>query len=245
MSTQTDQTVQQKPASMTPAVKRGVIRWAVRDTFGLLIYLPLLFWPAGTWNWPGAWALIAITAAWIIATAVVTIPLHPELLAERMGPRKGAKKWDTAVVGIIGILMVVKLLLAGFDIRYGWLERLPFGVKLAGLIAAVVGFALIVWATRSNAFFSQVVRIQTERGHRVASGGPYRYVRHPAYIGMILNEIGTSLLLGSWLALLPGVISALLILLRTALEDRTLLAELEGYPAFAASTRYRLLPGIW
>lgn len=109
----------------------------------------------------------------------------------------------------------------------------------------MLGYALVVWATRSNAYFSQIVRIQSERGHQVAAGGPYRFVRHPAYIGMILTELGSSLMLGSWLALIPGVISALLFIVRTALEDRTLLAELNGYTEFAQKTRYRLLPGIW
>ena len=226
-------------------VTRGVIRWSIRETMGLVMFVPFLFWPAGTWNWPMAWALIAITAMWIIGTAIVTIPRHPELLAERVGPRKGAKGWDTAILGVIGVMMLAKLAVAGLDIRFGWTGGLPLWAEIAGLVAAMVGYGLVVWATGSNAFFSQVVRIQTERGHTVVTGGPYQFVRHPSYIGMMLAELGTSAMLGSWLALIPGGISAALIILRTVLEDRILLAELAGYKEFAKNTRYRLVPGVW
>ena len=224
---------------------RGVIRWAVREIMGLVMFLPLLFWPAGTWNWPMAWALIGLTALWIAGTALVTIPRYPQLLAERVGPRRGSQGWDTAILGVIGVLMLVKLLLAGFDFRNHWTFGIPLWLEITGMVAALVGYGLVVWATGSNAYFSQLVRIQTERGHTVATGGPYRYVRHPAYIGMILAELGTSLMLGSWLALIPGVISAALVILRTALEDRFLLKELAGYQEFAQKTLYRLLPGVW
>jgi protein-S-isoprenylcysteine O-methyltransferase Ste14 len=228
-----------------PNVTRGVIHWGIRETMGLIMYIPFLFWPAGTWNWPMAWALIAITAMWIIGTALVTIPRCPELLAERVGPRKGGKAWDTAILGVIGILMLVKMLLSGFDFHYGWTIALPVWAEIAGMVAAMVGYGLVVWATGSNAYFSQIVRIQSERGHTVATGGPYRFVRHPAYIGMIFIELGTSVMLGSWLALIPGGISAVLLILRTMLEDRVLLTELAGYKEFAEKIHYRLVPGVW
>ena len=235
----------EKLSPSKPNVTRGVIRWSIRETMGLIMYIPFLFWPAGTWNWPMAWALIAITAMWVIGTAIVTIPRYPELFAERVGPRKGGKAWDTAILGVIGIMMLVKMLLAGLDIRFGWTIKLPLWAEIAGMVAAMAGYGLVVWATGSNAYFSQLVRIQKERGHTVATGGPYRFVRHPAYLGMISIELGTSIMLGSWLALIPGVVSAILLILRTMLEDRILLAELDGYKEFAEKTHYRLLPEVW
>nr|NIN68360.1 isoprenylcysteine carboxylmethyltransferase family protein [Anaerolineae bacterium]NIN98447.1 isoprenylcysteine carboxylmethyltransferase family protein [Anaerolineae bacterium] len=107
------------------------------------------------------------------------------------------------------------------------------------------GYALGVWAIASNAFFSQIVRIQKERGHRVATGGPYRFVRHPGYVGTILVGLAAPIMLGSLWALIPGGAVALLFILRTALEDQTLLGELEGYGTYAGRVRYRLLPGVW
>jgi protein-S-isoprenylcysteine O-methyltransferase Ste14 len=235
----------EQPTPSKTNIARGIVRWSLRETIGLLMYIPFLFWPAGTWNWPLAWALIVVTAMWIIGTAMVTIPHHPELLAERVGPRKGGKAWDTTILSVIGMMMIAKMLLAGLDIRFGWTGKLPLWLEIAGMVAAITGYGLVVWATGSNAFFSQVVRIQTERGHTVATGGPYQYVRHPSYIGMIFAELGTSAMLGSWLALIPGGVSTALIILRTVLEDRLLLAELSGYKEFAEKTRYRLVPGVW
>ena len=102
-----------------------------------------------------------------------------------------------------------------------------------------------VWATASNAYFSQIVRIQTERGHTVASGGPYRCVRHPAYAGAILYELAVPVLLASAWSAVPSVLAAILLILRTALEDRTLQSELIGYPEYTRKVLYRLLPGVW
>jgi len=108
-----------------------------------------------------------------------------------------------------------------------------------------LGYALLTWAMVSNSFFSQIVRIQTDRGHAVVTRGPYRFVRHPAYVGMILFELGMASLLASWPALLVSGVCALLLILRTALEDRTLQTELPGYLDYARQVRYRLVPGIW
>ena len=102
-----------------------------------------------------------------------------------------------------------------------------------------------IWATASNAYFSQIVRIQTERGHTVASGGPYRCVRHPAYTGTILYELAVPVLLASAWSAVPSVLAAILLILRTVLEDRTLQSELVGYPENAHQAPYRLMPGIW
>jgi protein-S-isoprenylcysteine O-methyltransferase Ste14 len=100
-------------------------------------------------------------------------------------------------------------------------------------------------AMASNAYFAEGVRIQTERGHTVATGGPYRYVRHPGYTGAILAQLVTPCLLGSLWAWIPTLASAALYVVRTYLEDQTLQVELPGYPAYTQQTRYRLIPGVW
>ncbi len=97
----------------------------------------------------------------------------------------------------------------------------------------------------TNAWFSTVVRIQTERGHTVCEDGPYRYVRHPGYVGFILQSLSTPLLLGSWWALPAGFVAAGSLVVRTRLEDSTLQNELSGYPEYAQKVRYRLIPGVW
>jgi protein-S-isoprenylcysteine O-methyltransferase Ste14 len=222
-----------------------IARYAVRETMGLVVMGVALFFPAGRINWWPAWAALAVMLAWTTATAIVILRFNPDLLAERLGPRRGAKSWDTAILSVLGIVQLARYVVAGLDQRYGWTGGIPLLAQIAALIVCVLGYALVVWATASNAYFSQIVRIQKERGQTVATGGPYRYMRHPAYAGAILYELAVPVLLASWWALLVSVLNALLLILRTALEDRTLQDELDGYADYARQVRSRLLPGIW
>ena len=237
-------TVTQVQHGMSPQVKRGVARWAARETMGVVMLGVLLFLAAGTVNWLAGWAMVCVMAGWVIATAAVVIPRYPELLAERVGPRKGSKTWDTVLLSLYGLSMMIMWIVAGLDRRYGWSSGIGSGAQIVAMLVVIAGHTLVVWATGVNAYFSQVVRIQTERGHTVVSDGPYRYVRHPAYAGAVLLVLGAPIMLGSWWALIPGVICAALMIVRTVLEDRTLQAELPGYAEYAQRVRYRLVPGI-
>lgn len=115
---------------------------------------------------------------------------------------------------------------------------------LAGFIT-IFGHGIIVWAMGANAFFSPLVRIQKERGHTVAAGGPYRVIRHPGYLGAMLFSISVPLMLGSWWAVIPGLASVVLYIVRTSLEDQTLQDELSGYREFSERVKFRLIPGLW
>jgi protein-S-isoprenylcysteine O-methyltransferase Ste14 len=204
-----------------------------------------LFWSAGRIDWWPAWAVLTVWLVWFIATDSLILRFNPDLMAERLAPPKGAKAWDRAILSILRLTELARYILAGLDQRYGWTGGFPGSAQIAALLVCVLGFALLAWAMLSNTFFSQIVRIQSDRGHAVAKGGPYRYVRHPAYIGMILFELALSTLLASWGAIIAGGFCAILIILRTVLEDRTLQAELIGYEEYSRQVRYRLLPGIW
>jgi protein-S-isoprenylcysteine O-methyltransferase Ste14 len=227
---------------------RGVLRWLIREIFGVIFVALTLFIPANTLNWPMAWALVGVYAVWVGVNAVVLIPRNPELLVERTR-RKGSKSWDMVLMSIIGLTTIAKHITAGLDIKNGWTANATLGISLpvqiAMLIIAVLGYALGSWAMITNAFFSMTVRIQDDRGQSVVTGGPYRIVRHPAYLGTFAFELVTPIMLGSWWALIPGGLAAVLFVVRTALEDKTLHEELDGYGEFAQQTRYRLLPGIW
>jgi hypothetical protein len=136
----------------------------------------------GRIGWWPAWAALAVMAAWTIATAVVVLRLDPALLAERLGPRKGAKHWDIAIMSVLGLTQLARYVVAGLDERYGWTGGLPSGAQIAGALVCALGYALVVWATASNPFFSQVVRIQSERGQVVVSGGPTTSVIRPTSV---------------------------------------------------------------
>ncbi|HEX9029310.1 MAG TPA: isoprenylcysteine carboxylmethyltransferase family protein [Anaerolineales bacterium] len=222
-----------------------IARYVIRETMGLVVMGVALFWSAGKLDWWPAWAILAVTLAWILATALVILRFNPDLLAERLGPRKGAKLWDTAIMGLLGLFQLARYIIAGLDQRYGWTGGFPLAIQIAALTVCVLGYGLFVWAIASNAYFSQIVRIQTERRHTVASHGPYRYMRHPAYFGSILLELAVPFLLASWWVLIPSAICTLLLILRTVLEDRTLQSELAGYTEYSSQVQYRLLPGVW
>ncbi|HQY25973.1 MAG TPA: isoprenylcysteine carboxylmethyltransferase family protein [Thermoflexales bacterium] len=222
-----------------------ICRYLLRETLSILGMAVVLFWPAGTLDWWPAWGALAVSLGWLAGTGFVIIRLHPDLLAERLERRTGAKRWDTAIVGLIGLVTLIRYIVAGLDQRYGWSSGFSPAARLIALAAGALGYGLFVWATAANAFFSQVVRIQTERGHTVATGGPYRFVRHPAYLGVIAYEAAVSVLLGSWPALALSAVSVAMLVARTALEDRALRAELPGYADYAVRVRSRLLPGIW
>jgi len=204
-----------------------------------------LFWAAGRLDWWPAWAAIAIWIVWYAVTDTVLFRVSPSLVTERLNPPKGAKIWDRAILSAVRLLQLARYIVAGLDYRYGWTGGFPLGVQMIGLALCVASYSLLAWAMASNAFFSQVVRVQTDRGQTVVTGGPYRLVRHPGYLGAVAFEPGMSVLLGSWWAVALGVICSLLFVVRTELEDRSLRAELPGYADYAERVRFRLFPGIW
>jgi len=227
-------------------VRRGAIRWLIRETLGNLFLIAILFGVVGRWDWWMGWALVAVYIIWTAATAIFILPVNAAMLAERARPHAGTKKWDMALLGMMGILVIVAYVIASLDVRWGWSPQFPLAVQLVGLALAVLGHdVLLVWAMVANAFFVATVRIQTDRNQMVISSGPYRYVRHPGYAGTILLHLAMPFMLNSLWALVPAGLIVLVLIVRTALEDKTLHDELLGYKEYAARVRYRLLPGVW
>lgn len=226
-------------------LNKAVTRRVVQVLGFLLLQGLILFASAGRFNWAGAWAYLGLYLAIITINALILVPKDPELIAERGRTGGNAKPWDKVITTIVSALTVAYLILAGLDARFAWSGAFPAGVQVAAGLLMLLGFLLVTWAMASNRFFSTVVRIQADRDHQVISSGPYHFVRHPGYIGLTLSGLVVPLLLGSWWALIPGLLTSALSIVRTALEDKTLQAELPGYAEYAARVRYRLLPGIW
>jgi len=232
---------------MIPEVKRGVIVWIAEAVGGLVFFALLLFLSAGRWDWVWGWVFIGLFLIASIVNVLILIPTNPALLADRSrGIREGTKGWDKWITSFAaGLLPMASWVIAALDVRNGWSPPMSLALHVGGGVFFVLGWVMLLWATASNAFFSTTVRIQEERGHTVQTGGPYRLVRHPGYVGGIVYQLATPFLLGSWWALIPMVVSAPLYVLRAALEDRTLHEELDGYREYAQQTRYRMLPGVW
>ncbi len=213
--------------------------------FGLIpviIMGAILFLSAGTILWPAAWLILFVM---FVATTLVTAVCPVDLITERMQQQSGAKEYDQKLVRLLNLIGLLPLLVAGLDLRFGWTGQIAFSVQATGVILFLLGYCIFSWAMLSNRFFSLIVRIQNEKGHHPVTTGPYRFVRHPGYLGFFLVVLAQPLVLGSLWALAPAGVTAALFVVRTGKEDDTLLAELVGYREYAQEVRYRLLPGIW
>lgn len=206
----------------------------------------LLFLTAGTLSWWNGWVFLGVNVLSVASVLFGVFRKHPDLATERKVAAKRSKPWDRYIVPFVaGILPLLSLVLAGLDKRFGWTRTLTDAHSLVALFFMILAPALIYWAMSTNRFFSSHVRIQKERGHVTVTQGPYAYVRHPGYTGMILFALSSPLQLGSLVAFWVGVAATLLTLVRTYLEDRTLQTELKGYQAYARRVRYRILPFVW
>jgi protein-S-isoprenylcysteine O-methyltransferase Ste14 len=228
---------------MPPPVTAG--RVAAKFVFAVTLLALALFGPAGTWRWPAAWAFIGLYVAFAIPVGVWLLRTNPALLAKRLDwSKRPPKKWDRALTAAYIPVYVALFVLAGLDFRNGWSD-VPGVVRAVAFVPIGAFYALLALVLRENAFLSRVVEIHPEAGHRVITTGPYAFVRHPMYAGYITWLLAAPLALGSLPALVPSGLVAAGIVVRTVLEDRTLHAELPGYPEYAARVRWRLLPHVF
>ena len=222
-------------------------RLIVQTTLWIAAMGALLFVPAGTFAWPGAW--VFLVELWVLGVAVGLWLLHhdPALLKERTGSfvQRDQPPVDKLIVVSLITLYVLWFVAMGLDRRYGWWSSVPMWLQALGAIGVFLSVYLGYLTFRANSFASPVVKIQTERAHSVITTGPYAYVRHPMYAGALFHFIGLPLLLGSrWgLAFLPIFIA--LFAIRIGIEERTLRIALKGYDDYAARVRYRIIPLIW
>jgi protein-S-isoprenylcysteine O-methyltransferase Ste14 len=221
-----------------------ILRRFVPVIFSLVITSACLFGSVGRLDWSNAWVLVGLNFAASIATTAL-LWRSPELLAERRNIKAG-KSWDKAIVAVAVLLgPMATWITAGLDTRFHWSDGMPRLALIAGVVVAVLAAALIAWAMVCNRFFSSVVRIQKDRGHAVVTSGPYRFVRHPGYTGMLAFTLVTPLILNSRWAFVPAAATAATMVLRAVLEDRTLHNELDGYADYASKVKYKLVPAIW
>jgi protein-S-isoprenylcysteine O-methyltransferase Ste14 len=235
----------QKDLKMEKAKMPSKTTTIIRTIFTSLFAIAAIFVPAGTLKWIEAWLFIILYAAAVTVAIFWMKKKAPDLLKERMKKKKDVKSWDKIFMAFYTTFLLIILILPGLDaVRFQW-SNVPLIATILAFIGYIPGSGLAFWAMRENAFLSDVVRIQEDRGHTVCTTGPYKYVRHPMYVGVILIMLCFPLSLGSLYTLIPAVIIVILFFIRTALEDKTLQEELPGYKEYAQKVRYRLIPGIW
>lgn len=222
------------------------IRGMAREFVIILVHFAVLLVSAGTICWVNAWVCIGLGLLYQLVSTVLLLRINPQILNERGKLiQENTKRFDKFFVALYVPLSLMVSLIAGLDaVRYEW-SRMSLGLNIFGIalygLASLLGF----WAVAVNPHFEMSVRIQDDRDHRVCTSGPYKIVRHPGYAAWILGATSYTLILGSWWALISVAAPAILFVIRTALEDRTLRGELAGYEEYTEITRYRLIPFVW
>lgn len=216
------------------------MRPVVLAVFMTVVLAAVLLLSAGRWDLPMVWAYLGVYGLCAVTTALC---IDPGLIKERM---RASRRHTTPFIVAARLAVWGHLIVAGLDIgRFHWSDTVPLVVRVLALVGFGLGGSLLVWAMAANRFFVAEVRVQTERGHQVVTTGPYRFVRHPGYAGLVPGMLCSGLALGSWVSVLPAAVFAGLIIGRAAVEDRFLHQNLDGYAMYAGAVRYRLVPRVW
>jgi protein-S-isoprenylcysteine O-methyltransferase Ste14 len=230
------------------ALNRAGIGVLVGTFVAPFIQIAMFFLGAGRVDLPRAWLYLAVSLPGMFGGIALVARANPELVNRRglWRTRKDTRPWDRRLLITYGLwAFYVVPVVSGLDVgRFEW-SHLGTWAAVVGTLLFCLGSILIAWAMLANAHFEVTVRIQTDRGHKVVTSGPYAMVRHPGYLGLGLWAFGTPLILGSACGLIPAAVAVATLVARTALEDRTLRGELPGYADYARRVRYRLLPCLW
>ena len=208
---------------------------------GMIITGAMLFLPAGTWDYPGAWLFMALLFTPVLLMGIVLMVKNPELLRKRLA-MKEREKTQQGVVAISGLLLVASFIVAGIDYRCGW-SHVSHGIVIIASAVLLIGYALYAEVLRENVYLSRVVEVQ--EGQRVIDTGLYDIVRHPMYSAVSLLYLSIPLVLGSWWALLVMSPCVLLLATRIKNEEQILREGLPGYVEYTQRVRYRMIPFVW
>jgi len=209
----------------------------------VLLVAGALLIPAGDVRWPMAWAFVIVFSGFALTALLV---LSASLLRERSRLVAQGERGDIVLAIAFALLLYPGTLIAcGLDRRFGASPALPLWVQIPALALFVAGYGFSLWAMRVNPFFATVVRIQSERGHRVVDEGPYAWVRHPGYAGAVAAHLMIPVAVGTLWGLAPAVLGCLLLAARIVREERTLRRGLAGYAEYTSRVPWRLIPGVW
>jgi protein-S-isoprenylcysteine O-methyltransferase Ste14 len=232
---------------LTLEARNAAIKQTILSTVMLAIMMLVFYASAGRTDVPQSWFLFSVVFMYFVVSNIALYRYNPELLIQRLKiRRKGSKTWDEVLMMVSNFTALLLVpAVAGLDVgRYRW-SSLGMPYAIVGVVFLVVSSVLINWAMIVNPYFEPTVRIQDDRDHHVVNTGPYAIVRHPGYLSGILWLASVPLIFGSLYAFAPFALYAVLVILRTFLEDRTLREELPGYTDYAVKVRYRLFLGIW
>ena len=208
---------------------------------GIMLAGLLLFVPAGTLDYPGAWAFMALLFVPMLVFGTVLLVKSPKLLKKRLNTRE-KERAQVIVILLSSLVFIAAFVLAGLDFRFGW-THVPMAVRVISAVLLLLAYALYMEVMRENAWLSRTVEVQ--QGQKVVDTGLYGIVRHPMYLATLLLFLAIPLVLGSWVSFAVMLLTVPVLVLRIISEERVLAEGLEGYEAYREKVCYRLLPGIW
>ncbi|MHA2104967.1 MAG: methyltransferase family protein [Candidatus Hodarchaeales archaeon] len=219
-----------------------LIQILLRFAFIYILFFILLFFPAGKLDWFEAWLFLAILLGYSIFASAYFIIKSPETLKSRASFTPKTTTDKILVFGFL-ILFILYMMTPGYDIFQLKFSSVPDIVKATAFLIFILVMIFLFLVIRENAFASRVVEVQ--EGQKVISTGPYKYVRHPMYTGMILFLFCMPLMLGSYLALIFSIIFSIGFFFRIFDEEKVLEKELAGYQEYKQKVKYRLIPKIY
>lgn len=223
-------------------MKKGLLRSGIiRMIAGLVLMGALLFLPAGTWRYPGAWRLLALLFLPMPVIGIVLAVKAPELLAKRLNVKEQESEQKQVIV-LSALIFILGFVLAGLDFRFGW-TKLPLAVVIAGMVLFLLAYVLYLEVMRENAYLSRTVEIQ--EGQKVIDTGLYGVVRHPMYMAVTILFLSMPLVLGSVIAILPFLGIPAVLVKRIKNEEQVLEAGLPGYREYEKKVAFRMIPFLW
>jgi protein-S-isoprenylcysteine O-methyltransferase Ste14 len=212
----------------------------------LVVMVLVLFVPAGTLAWPAGWIYLVLFSGFFLVMNLWLGRHNPGLLAERTRLVTADQPvWDKVLFTVLEVAIVAWLGFMALDAGRAHWSPLPGWAQGLGAIVLLGSFYLLFRVFRENSYLAAVIRLQGDRGQTVIATGPYHYVRHPMYVGIVVFMAGTALLLGSGFGLIMGLAPIAVLARRAVLEERALRQALPGYPAYMSQVRYRLIPYVW
>lgn len=218
-----------------------LISAVTKTILGVVLIGALLFWPAGTFNYPGAWLFIALLFIPTLLLGVVLFILSPSLLKKRIDSKEKEAK-QGALIKLMGLMFLLGFVVSALDFRYSW-SSVPTWLVIVASVAFLIGYLGYAEVLRENAYLSRTVEVQD--GQTVVSTGLYGVVRHPMYLATLFMFLPLPLILGSLFGLIPMVSYIPLIIARILNEEKVLCEGLKGYPEYTQKVKYRLIPFVW
>ncbi len=213
----------------------------IKFLMGIILVGAMLFLPAGTLAYGGAWLFIILLFAPMLVLGAVLFVTRRDLLRKRLDSKE-KEKTQKGIVSLSGLLFVVGFVVAGLDFRFSWSRVPAYAVTIASLVL-LISYALYAEVMRENAYLSR--KIEVSEGQKVVDKGMYAVVRHPMYAVTVFLFLSIPVVLGSWWSLLCFAPYVVLIAIRAVNEEKVLEAELEGYSDYKKKVKYRLVPFIW